>query len=214
MSTWHSLWSDEELTKRQKVFGAVVCNFFQKYVKREVDTVLDIGCGWGDLINLINAKDKFAIDLSHAMRLYVKREVRFCAASCCCMPWRDNSFDVIFASNIFEHLPKKEQVLVSIEECFRVLKRGGRLLILQPNFKYCSKEYFDFFDHHHAFTHLSIREALCLIGFEIREVFPRFLPFSSKQKYPKSALLVKAYLRFPLLWKLAGKQMFIMAQKP
>jgi hypothetical protein len=58
-----------------------------------------------------------------------------------------------------------------------------------------------------------MREALQLAGFEVRRLYPRFLPFSMKQRLPHSALFVRLYLAMPLVWRLLGKQMFIVAEK-
>lgn len=63
------------------------------------------------------------------------------------MPLESNSADLIFADNVFEHIDK---ILQLIQECHRVLKPGGRLIVIVPYFK--SK--FAFVDptHRHFFT--------------------------------------------------------------
>lgn len=46
------------------------------------------------------------------------------------IPYRDGEFDVVFADNVFEHLPNPEKVFA---EVFRVLRSGGVLLAKTPN---------------------------------------------------------------------------------
>lgn len=46
------------------------------------------------------------------------------------LPYGDGEFDVVFADNVFEHLPAPEKVL---KEVFRVLRSGGVLLAKTPN---------------------------------------------------------------------------------
>ena len=126
----------------------------------------------------------------------------------------DSSLNTVFASNVYEHFQTREEVLESFGEVYRVLRSGGRFLIMQPNFKYCSKNYFDFFDHRLAFTDRAMAEGLEMTGFRLIKVVDRFLPYSSKSRLPKAAWLVGLYLRFPLAWKLLGAQMLIVAEKP
>lgn len=45
-------------------------------------------------------------------------------------PWKDESIDAIHASHIIEHFPDQKQF---IEECLRVLKRGGLLKLNIPH---------------------------------------------------------------------------------
>ena len=122
-------------------------------------------------------------------------------------------FDRIFISNFFEHLESKQDLIKILAFCWQHLKPGGSLLVIQPNFKYSYKEYYDFIDHHLPITHLALQELLETMGFKIEVMIPRFLPYSTKGR-PASPLLLKLYLKLPLLWKILGGQMFIKAAKP
>jgi hypothetical protein len=42
---------------------------------------------------------------------------------------------------------------------------------------------------------------------------PRFLPFTTKSRLPRSTKLVRAYLAFPPAWRLLGKQSFLVAER-
>lgn len=54
-------------------------------------------------------------------------------------PYPDSCFDLIFSSHVFEHIPHtvpgtwKDGFLVVLDECWRVLKPGGRLVIVVPH---------------------------------------------------------------------------------
>jgi len=120
---------------------------------------------------------------------------------------------VTFCSNLFEHLQSKEELLVVLSEIHRILRIGGRLLVLQPNIRYAYKEYWDYFDHYLPLSHLSLTEALQLSGFSVEETRPRFLPYTFKSRLPKSTGLLKLYLRLGPLQALAGKQMFLLASR-
>lgn len=48
------------------------------------------------------------------------------------LPWEDNSVDLIYSDNVFEHI---QNYLNLIQECYRILKLGGYLIIRVPYFK-------------------------------------------------------------------------------
>jgi len=115
-------------------------------------------------------------------------------------------------SNFFEHLDKPS-IIKTIKEIRRVLKPKGKLLILQPNFRYCYKDYWMFFDHITPLDDRSLTEILTLNHFQILELKPKFLPYTVKSKIPKSIILLKIYLKLPFIQRIFGKQVFIYARK-
>jgi SAM-dependent methyltransferase len=119
----------------------------------------------------------------------------------------------VFTSNFFEHMPSKDELMATLREARRLLRPGGRIIILQPNIRYSYREYWDFLDHHIALSHESMTEALELAGFAVTECRPRFMPFSTKSGLPQSPLLLSIYLRLPPLQWLLGKQMFLVAER-
>lgn len=48
--------------RRTILWSVLVKDFFQKYIK-ESDCVLELGAGYGDFINFVNARKKIAIDI-------------------------------------------------------------------------------------------------------------------------------------------------------
>jgi SAM-dependent methyltransferase len=70
-----------------------------------------------------------------------------------CVPWpfADNSFDLIYAHNVFEHL--SDQVAI-MEEMWRLLKPKGRIVIAVPHFR-CVDAFTDS-THKHFFTAKSL----------------------------------------------------------
>jgi hypothetical protein len=93
----------------------------------------------------------------------------------------------------------------------KVLKRNGILIILQPNYKYCYKNYFDDYTHKKVFSDESLNDFLVSKGFEIIYRKNKFLPFSLKSKLPKIKLLIDLYLHLPI--KPFAKQMFFVVRK-
>ncbi len=104
------------------------------------------------------------------------------------------SVDIVFCSNFFEHLPDTETFLATLAEIRTVLRLGGRLLMLQPNIRLVGGAYWDFVDHHLPLTDRTLVEACESVGFEVDEVIPRFLPYTTRSGLPQSPRLVRLYL--------------------
>ncbi|MEG4230634.1 methyltransferase [Microcoleus sp. Pol11C3] len=196
------------------LWKVLIDDFLQNYVPPE-SAILDIGGGYCEFINQIRAEKKCLIDLNPDSKLFANAEVKVLNIDLLNLEDYTSfteEFDRIFISNFFEHLRNKEELLEIISFCFDTLKPNGSLLVIQPNFKYSYKEYYDFIDHQLPITHLSLQELLQTVGFEIDLIVPRFLPFSTKGR-PASPLLLKVYLKLPFLWQILGGQMFVKASK-
>jgi hypothetical protein len=74
-------------------------------------------------------------------------------------------------------------------------------------------EYWDYFDHQIALSHESMREAIVTSGLSIDVMKARFLPYTFRSRFPKDRFFVKTYLKIPLIQRVFGKQMFVVARK-
>lgn len=198
---------------RFQVWKPVTAYIQQKYIARDA-RVLDLGAGYCDFINHVRASEKYAVDVFDRMDEYAHEDVKTFERSCTDLSvLGDDSLDVVFASNLFEHLTHDE-LLETIAEVRRVLRTGGRLILLQPNFKYCFKTYFDDYTHLQIFTHMGMYDLLEMAGMSIEKIHARFLPVNMKStlrlKVPFLSLIIHAYMRSP--FKPLGGQMLVIAQ--
>ena len=101
--------------------------------------LLDIGCGTGRFLDFVKQTwprlqtiglDMSEVYLKHAQR-HLKRWTRtgFVAGKAEAIPLPDNSQDAVTNTFLFHELPPKVR-RITIRECARVLKPGGRLVIL------------------------------------------------------------------------------------
>ncbi len=199
---------------RNRVWQVLTKDFFARWV-RPTDTVLDLGCGYGEFINNIAAARKLAMDLNPDAPKHLQAGVEFLHQDCSA-PWAvaENSLDVVFTSNFFEHLPDKPALNHTLQQARRALKPGGRLIALGPNLKYLHGQYWDFYDHHVYLTEASLGEAMEVSGYQLELCQPKFLPFTlvDAPEYPLA--FVRLYLALPLLWRVFGRQFLVVGHKP
>jgi SAM-dependent methyltransferase len=199
------------LDYRERVWRVLIDSFFQRYVPRD-GAILDLGCGYGEFINQVEGKRKYAMDLNPDAPRYLSAEVDFIQQDCS-QPWAvdEDSLDVIFTSNFFEHLPDKAALGRTLDQAHRALRKGGQLIAMGPNAKLVPGAYWDFWDHYIPLTESSLSEALENRGFRIERKEPAFLPYTMAGKRPAPLLLVRIYLALPMLWPLVGKQFLVVA---
>lgn len=96
--------------------------------------VLDIGCDNGTIGSLIRKKgnEVYGVDLSvDAIKFAKEKEIQVLVADMkSIFPFLENSFDVVFAGEIIEHIYDTDQFL---DEVKRVLRPYGHLVLTTPN---------------------------------------------------------------------------------
>jgi SAM-dependent methyltransferase len=213
-SLYRHRFSSDMLPARKRVWRVLCKAFFQQYVDPDRAHILDLACGYGEFINNIRAAKKLAIDLNPDSPTAVESDVEFHPiAATDLAPIAGESLDVVFTSNFFEHLPDKGTLDRVLGEIRRVLRPRARLIAMGPNIRYLPGAYWDFYDHHLPLSHLSLCEGLQIAGFEPTRVIDRFLPYTTQSSLPKAPIFVRAYLAFPPIWRLLGKQFLIIAEK-
>lgn len=201
------------LERRERVWRVLCAEWFQRYVPRE-GSVLDVGAGYGEFINHIVARTRYALDMNADLRKFAHPDVDVLTSrDARRISLGDGAVDVVFTSNFFEHLPTREDILEVLAEMHRVLKPGGKVLVVQPNIKYLYHHYWDFFDHRIPLSDESMAEAMRIAGFTIARQQAKFLPYSFTSRLPTGDFLVRWYLRFPPAQWLLGKQMFVVGER-
>jgi ubiquinone/menaquinone biosynthesis C-methylase UbiE len=103
--------------------------------------VLEVGCGTGTLLMMIAEQhagvsvvgldpDPRALARARHKAAMASRSIRLDRGFADALPYTDSSFDRVFSSFMFHHLTDSEERQRTLREIRRVLKRGGRLELL------------------------------------------------------------------------------------
>ena len=124
--------------------------------------LLDVGCGRGDFTAAFAAGGLVVDGVDREAVEGFPKEVSFSRADISqTFPYPDNTFDVVFSKSVIEHMANPEQF---IRENLRVLKQGGLLVCMTPDWKTTLYVFYD--DHTHVcpLTVLGMRDLLSIAG--------------------------------------------------
>lgn len=137
-----------EFTGERVIPGHVNDNLWSEHVARYAfarryahdKRVLDAGCGTGygsaelaQSATEVTGVDIAADAIEYASTNYPIAGLRFIEASCAAVPFPAESFDLVVAFEVIEHLADYRAFL---NECGRVLKPDGLLIVSSPNKRY------------------------------------------------------------------------------
>jgi SAM-dependent methyltransferase len=195
---------------------AAVWSAIGEYIYEELGrprSVLDPAAGRGEFINAVPAEERWAVDQVAYQEGGPDAGVELIISNVMEADLPANRFELVFVSNFLEHLPDQLAVAAFLSKMHRHVAPGGRIAILGPNYRYCSRSYWDFADHSVALTHLAVQEHLHTAGFKLTRTSPRFLPYSFTGRLPASKRMTALYLRQPLAWRVLGKQFLVVGTK-
>lgn len=102
---------------------------------KENDKVLEAGCGNGEFAAIL--KERLSVNITgieiskSGIKKAKRKGVNVIRADLQNkFPFREGEFDIIFSGQVLEHLYDPDFFL---DECFRVIKKGGKLILTTPN---------------------------------------------------------------------------------
>lgn len=175
---------DETNTAYYSKYPKISCkDVAQRLRNTEYQSLLDIGCGTGYLIDILQKQKNSlycGLDLSPQMLKMAKQKlpqsVYLTEGSADSLPYEDNSFDIVTCIQSFHHYPKPEK---SMSEAYRVLKPGGLYIISDTGMGNYPKFIYSFYNNcivkklntgdYAAYSKQDIQNMMTLSGFKIKD---------------------------------------------
>ena len=182
---------------RRAAVWRAISRYVQPWVA-EQEGLLELGAGFGEFSKELKAARKWALDMNPALvEHWDPAATPLIQSALDPLPLEPGSVATVAASNFFEHFTL-EQGAEILSEVWRVLRPGGVLIAIQPNFRLEPRRYYDDYTHRTAFTDNGFRDFLLSLGWEIAHCEPRFTPFTMKSRLPTAEWLVRLYLALPV----------------
>ncbi len=98
-------------------------------------SMIFVGIGMGDVLPdlCVEKKKVVGIDLNRTHLLHAAAHCNPLVADGAALPVKDGSMDLVVCNMVLHHIVGQGRLERALAECFRVLKKGGRLLIVEPN---------------------------------------------------------------------------------
>ena len=198
---------------KNKPFTDYPQKFIYYLVKRfkikKKQKVLELGCGRGEFLNefINNGLDGYGVDLLDYCKDFFPnlnfKKVNMANEK---LPYEDNFFDVIYSKSIIEHFYYPDKIF---KEAFRVLKPGGTIITLTPEWQYIYKSFYEDFTHRTPFTSISLNDIHEMSGFkEIKVESFKQLPIIFEEKF-----FSKIFSFFSFLTRILVPESFRMKNK-
>jgi ubiquinone/menaquinone biosynthesis C-methylase UbiE len=117
----------------KRKFLRIVCDIYYPPADRKNLHVLDVGCGTGAIMKEMTTQGfgvVVGIDMSEEALKYCKeKQLQAVQGFADKIPYPDNTFDLVIASDVLEHLQDDAR---AVQEIYRILKPGGRLIATVP----------------------------------------------------------------------------------
>jgi len=146
--------------------GKLARYLYDRYAMQAGQRFLDIGCGRGEfLCGFIDCGVKgYGVDCSRAAEKYCpEAELSTADLENDDLPYEDGFFDVVYSKSVIEHFYYPERL---IREIYRVLKPGGLVITLCPDWELNYRIYFEDYTHRTPFMSSSLRDIQLIQGFE------------------------------------------------
>ena len=205
-----NVFTKEQYIKNSAAFDSI----YGKFLPSDKNSViLDIGSGTGQFISFLKDKgytNLKGIDLSPSQVEYCKANVFQnveVADGLDYLAGKENTFDIITANDVVEHLPK-EKIIPFLRLVYAALKPGGSFLSKVPNMgnPFALTIRYKDFTHEVGFTDMSYYQVLYLSGFRDIELNQSLSFLTLKDK-----LLMKPFLKlvYFIMMKLYWYQGFV-----
>ena len=131
---------------------------FNRFKMSKNQKILELGCGRGEFLNefVKCGLEVHGVDISdYSEQFFSELNFKKVDMENEKLPYQDNYFDFIYSKSFIEHFYYPEKIF---KEAYRVLKPGGMIITLTPEWKYIYKSFYEDFTHRVPFTKVSLKD--------------------------------------------------------
>ncbi len=119
------------LSMKRETIRKIIAENHMKLLSGNNGTILDIGCGMGEFLNLERGKTVGLEANINLAKKAAKTGARVYAGDARRLPFASGAFEGVHLSQVIEHFSPEDAYSI-IKECHRVLKPNGLFLIASP----------------------------------------------------------------------------------
>ena len=198
----------------------LISYLFNRFKMSKNQKILELGCGRGEFLNefVKCGLEVHGVDISdYSQKFFSELNFKKVDMENEKLPYQDNYFDFIYSKSFIEHFYYPEKIF---KEAYRVLKPGGMIITLTPEWKYIYKSFYEDFTHRVPFTKVSLKDIHSMNNFNSINVesllnFQYYLKnFISKIYLILSILtriLVPDYIRMRHKWIRFSKEIMLLS---
>jgi len=176
----------EKYFQWQKNIGSktgLVNSYSYKEFLKEDDSVLDFGCGGGYLLDNLDVKEKYGIEINPVAREEAQKKCDAVYESIddFINNNKNKKFDVIISCHAFEHVLEPARIL---EDLKKILKKEGKIIFITPIDSYRNTHKYykeDINKHLYTWTPLLMGNLFDANGYNVQKVdtLRPWMPFAS-----------------------------------
>ena len=179
---------DDNRTPKTNYPKQLIKHLSDKFNLGEGSKILELGCGRGDFLYEFQKagftcegldREMSSVDNDYGLN------VNQCNLATDVFPYDDNSFDIVYHKSVLEHLYDPAKLMA---ETYRVLKQGGKLIVLTPDWHTQWKNFFEDFTHSRPYDIIALTDLLKIFGFK--------------------NIIVEKFYQLPVNWKIPAIKVF------
>jgi SAM-dependent methyltransferase len=156
---------NEERTPKTEYPGELARYLARRFTLKPGDRLLEIGCGRGDFLRAFQELGLVCsgVDVEErSTQSLPEFDVRLCDLSKQALPFPDESFDVVYHKSLIEHMDDPANLMT---ETYRVLKSGGKVIILTPDWVSQMRNFYEDITHRRPYDITALQDTLTMFGF-------------------------------------------------
>lgn len=150
----------------------LILSLIESVLKEHFSVVLEVGCGTGGLLQQLVRRNRVVLGLDISYQVLSRCANRGLRPSLVQghaerLPFKDGTFDLVIASEVLEHAADDADI---VQECNRVLKTAGVLIITVPALPYLWSAHDVIYGHRRRYGRQQIERLLDDFGYTILKI--------------------------------------------